>query len=216
MPPKLQNHTKAIQLLKKDAVLKQLIARVELDSTRADSDLYRSLLRSVVGQQLSVKAAATIWQRFENLFANGYPEQEALLAQSDDNLRSVGLSKQKASYLKNIADFFKNNNHKLTKAHLLSDEELIELLTEIKGVGKWTVEMILMFSLKREDVFPLDDLGIVNGMCHLYKIKITDKKKRNAKLLKIAEQWRPYRSLACFYIWRYKDNVPITSQKKAR
>ena len=214
MPPKLDNHKKALQFLKKDVVLKKLIEGVELKITQADSDLYRSLMRSVVSQQLSVKAAETIWQRFENLFSNKYPSIDAVLNQSDEALREVGLSKQKASYLKNIAAFFKENNHKLAHAHLLSDQDLIDLLVNIKGVGKWTVEMILMFSLKREDIFPIDDLGIVNGMCTLYKVKQSDKKKRNAKLISIAENWRPYRSLACFYIWQYKSIAPNDKQKK--
>lgn len=172
-------------------------------------DLYQSLLRSIVGQQLSVKAAATIWQRFLDLFGDGYPDPKILLKMKDDKLRTAGLSYQKAGYLKNIARFSIEKTLDYNKLKKMSDEDLIEYLVEIKGVGRWTVEMILMFTLERHDVLPLDDLGIQNGMKHLYDIRHRNKKDLLLEMQRIAESWRPCRTLACFYIWRYKDNKPL-------
>lgn len=213
MPPRIKNYQQAIRHLTNDKVLAELMSRVELKTNRADKDLYRSLLRSVVSQQLSIKAAATIWERFEALFENRYPVIEQVLSYDTDQLRAVGLSKQKANYIQNIAQYFKANDAALQHVQSLTDEDLVKELTAIKGVGRWTVEMIMMFSLGREDVLPLDDLGIVNGVCSLYNIRTNDRKKRQAKILAIAENWRPYRTLACFYIWRYKD-ANLTNKKK--
>ena len=193
--------------LKKDKALKKVIERVGILKTKRDLNLYVSLMRSIVSQQLSVKAAATIWGRFLNLFKDGYPDPKILLKMKDDQLRAVGLSYQKAGYLKNIARFSleKTLDYKLLKSK--TDDELIEYLVEIKGVGRWTVEMLLMFSLNRFDVFPLDDLGIQNGIKSLYNLNPENKKDLFKQMENVAEKWRPYRSLACMYIWRHKDGL---------
>jgi DNA-3-methyladenine glycosylase II len=193
-----------LSLLKRDKKLEPLIKKIGPLSYAPEGDIFIALLRAIVSQQLSDKAAATIWKRFLALFADGIPEAKELLRFSDDKLRAVGLSYQKAGYLKNIANF--SLEHKLHAKSLkaMDDEDLILFLTQIKGVGRWTTEMILMFSLARPDVFPLDDVGIQNGMKALYGLR-GEKKKLQARMLKVAEQWRPHRSLACFYIWRYKD-----------
>jgi DNA-3-methyladenine glycosylase II len=191
--------------LKKDKVLKEVIKRVGVIKPKKDTDLYLSLMRSIVSQQLSVKAAATIWQRFLDLFKDKYPEPKILLNMKDDTLRAVGLSYQKAGYLKNIAQFSldKTLDYKLLKSK--TDEELINYMVAIKGVGRWTVEMLLMFSLNRSDVFPKDDLGIQNGIKILYKLNPKNKKELFRQMEEVAEKWRPYRTLACMYIWRHKD-----------
>jgi DNA-3-methyladenine glycosylase II len=204
--------TKAIDPLvhlKKDKKLKKVIERVGSLSSRNNPDLYLALMRAIVGQQLSVKAAATIWGRFIALFKDGYPDPKKLLKIKDDKLRAVGLSYQKAGYLKNIALFSIEKTLDYKKLKLKPDEELIEYLVEIKGVGRWTVEMILMFSLNREDVFPKDDLGIQNGIKNLYKLESKNKKELFKDMELIAEKWRPYRTLACMYIWRHKDSKPL-------
>ena len=206
---------KALLHLKKDVVLKSLIKITSVSHVRVDADLYRALLRSVVGQQLSVKAAASIFNKFCTAFPKQYPDKNLVLEMSDERLRACGLSLQKSKYIRNIASFFIEHANEIKSLQNKSDEEIISFLTQIKGVGKWTVEMLLMFSLDRPDVFPIDDLGIVNGMQALYGVKISDKKKQKAKLNAIAENWRPYRTLACFYVWRYKDNLPIPSKKRA-
>jgi len=161
-------------------------------------------VRAIVSQQLSVKAADTIYNRFLGLFKNGVPDAKSILKLKDDKLRSVGLSYQKAGYIKNIATFSleQSLDHKLLKVK--SDDELVEYLVQIKGVGRWTVEMLLMFNLNRPDVFPKDDLGIQNGMKKLYNLT-SERKALLKEMEEIAESWRPHRTLACRYIWRYKD-----------
>jgi len=192
--------------LKKDKALKKVIERVGVLKSKNDLDLYVSLMRSIVSQQLSIKAAATIWGRFLDLFREGYPDPKLILKMKDDKLRAVGLSYQKAGYLKNIAQFSieKTLDYNLLKSK--TDEELIEYLVEIKGVGRWTVEMLLMFSLNRHDILPKDDLGIQNGIKLLYNIDPKNKKELYEEMERIAEKWRPYRTLACKYIWRHKDS----------
>lgn len=192
--------------LKKDKTLKKVIDRVGELNHKKDQDLYVSLMRSIVGQQLSIKAAATIWGRFLALFKEGYPEPKLLLKMKDDRLRSVGLSYQKAGYLKNIARFSIEKTLDYKKLKVKEDEELIEYLVEIKGVGRWTVEMILMFSLNRHDILPKDDLGIQNGIKSLYGLEPATKKELFSEMERVAENWRPYRTLACMYIWRHKDS----------
>lgn len=191
--------------LKKDKVLKKVIHSVGEIKIKKDLDLYLSLMSAIVSQQLSVKAANTIWKRFLALFVDGYPEATLVLQLSDDKLRSVGLSYQKAGYLKNIARFSLEKTLDYKDLKKIDDEALIDYLIEIKGVGRWTVEMILMFNLNRLDIFPKDDLGIQNGMKALYSIEHETKKELLIEMERCAENWRPYRTLACMYVWRYKD-----------
>ena len=199
--------TDQITHLKKDKSLKKVIEQVGEIKTKKDLDLYVSLMRAIVGQQLSVKAANTIWNRFLDLFKDNYPTPKVVLKLKNDTLRSVGLSYQKAGYLKNIAQFSLDQSLEYKVLKSKSDNELIDYLVQIKGVGRWTVEMILMFNLNRLDIFPKDDLGIQNGMIDLYKINSVNKKELFAKMEKIADAWKPYRSLGCMYIWRHKDAV---------
>lgn len=196
---------KHLEHLKKDKPLKKVIEKHGVLSTGKEKDLYFSLLRAIAGQQLSVKAAETIWERFLKLFKSGYPDPKAVLKMDVEKMRGAGLSYQKAGYLKNIAQFAVEKGLDFDHLNEKEDEDLIEYLVQIKGVGKWTVEMLLMFSLGRKDVFPKDDLGIQNGMRSLYGFEAETKKELHASMDKIAEKWRPYRSLACLYIWRHKD-----------
>jgi DNA-3-methyladenine glycosylase II len=201
-----------IKHLKKDKVLKRMIDHVGEIKLRKETDLYFSLCRSIVSQQLSIKAAATIFARFLALFKEGYPEAKTLLKLKDEQLRAVGLSYQKAGYLRNIARFSLEKTLDYKKLKKLPDEELINYLVEIKGVGRWTVEMILMFNLNRPDILPKDDLGIQNGIIKQFGLKETTKQELHKKMELIAENWRPYRTLACLYIWSYKD----TTQKSKK
>ncbi|MDP1801451.1 MAG: DNA-3-methyladenine glycosylase [Bacteroidota bacterium] len=190
--------------LKKDKALKKVIEQVGVIKNSRREDLFIALVRAIVSQQLSVKAADTIYSRFLGLFKNGVPDAKSILKLKDDKLRAVGLSYQKAGYIKNIATFSleQSLDHKLLKVK--TDDELVEYLVQIKGVGRWTVEMLLMFNLNRPDVFPKDDLGIQNGMKKLYNLT-SEKKALLKEMEEIAETWRPHRTLACRYIWRYKD-----------
>jgi DNA-3-methyladenine glycosylase II len=170
-------------------------------------DVYKDLLRAIISQQLSLKAAATIYGRFLNLFENQNPLPESISNLSIEALRSVGLSKQKAEYVQNVASYFRQEQIKPWQE--LSDEEVLQELTSIKGVGKWTAEMILIFSLDRKDIFPIDDLGIRQMMIKLYEVETSSPKETAQKLTAIAEKWRPYRSIACFFLWQFKDGVVI-------
>lgn len=163
------------------------------------------LIASVTSQQLSTKVADVIFGRFLSLYKTSSPKAGQILDTPVETLRSIGLSYQKAAYIHNIARF--TAEHKITDTllHKMSDAEIIQLLTQIKGVGQWTVEMLLMFSLGREDVMPVDDFGIQSAMCHLYKIDNGNKKEMKAKMIRRAEKWRPYRTYACRYLWLWKD-----------
>ena len=194
----------AVEHLSRDPILKAIIDRVTLEPILPTDDLYFYLLRAIVFQQLSGKAAATIHRRFLDLFPDGYPHPHLLLEAETATLRSAGLSGQKAGYVQNIARFF--TEEKLINKDLsyLSDEELIAYLTQIKGVGKWTVEMLLMFGMDRPDVLPLDDLVIFQAIRNLYELE-GNKRELKVQMTAIAEAWRPFRSTACRYLWRYKD-----------
>jgi DNA-3-methyladenine glycosylase II len=195
----------ALQHLKKDKLLKKVIAQTGAIKLKKDTDLYLSLMRAIVGQQLSVKAANTIWGRFISMFPDQYPHAEVVLRTDDEMLRNVGLSYQKAGYIKNIAQFSLEKTLDYKKLKKMTDDDLIEYLVQIKGVGRWTVEMILMFNLNREDIFPKDDLGIQTAMINIYGCHAPRKKDFFAAMDALAEKWRPYRTLACMHLWKFKD-----------
>ena len=155
-----------------------------------------------MSQQLSVKVADIIFARFLDLFPNRYPTAKTLITIEDDVLRSVGLSYRKASYLKNVAEFSLKNNMEFEYLQSKTDNEFIDYLIEIKGVGKWTVQMILMFPMDRPDVFPVDDLGIQNNMKKIYNLT-SGKKELKKEIMEIAKNWKPFRTLGSKYIWNY-------------
>ncbi len=197
--------TKAIYHLSNDPILAPIVKQVGIVPITPNTNLYVVLLRAIVGQQLSTKAAATIWQRFLDLFPYNEPYANLVLAVDTEQLRSVGLSYQKAGYIKNIAQFSIDKTLDYTQLQKQTNEELIDYLTQIKGVGKWTVEMILMFSLARPDVFTTDDLGIVTAMKNLYGIDPSQTKIYKKQMITIAQQWQPYRTYACMCLWKWKD-----------
>ncbi len=183
----------------------QLVQRIPAPEPVEKEDLYVSLVGSVISQQLSTQVAKSIYTRFCALFDETYPHASHVLALELDQLRSAGLSGQKAQYIRNIADFHLKSPITSQNLHLLTDEEIISHLTQIKGVGRWTVQMLLMFSMNRPDVFPVDDLGIRQSMIELYAVTETGKA-LHKRLHEIAENWRPYRSLACKYLWKARDS----------
>lgn len=192
------------KILGKDPVLKPLLAE-PLVPVPAVKHLHLALINSILGQQLSVKVAAVIRARFYTLFPMPDPGPEAILAISDSELKSIGLSRQKTQYVYEVARFWKTyglTDEKLQSSH---PEEVITLLTEIKGVGRWTVEMLLMFGMGQEDVFAPDDLGIQKAMAALYEWKNLPKKELMLKMKEQAEAWKPYRSYACRHLWQWKD-----------
>lgn len=163
------------------------------------------LIASIISQQLSTQVAKIIFTRFLDLYGGKEPSCDKVLATDPLLLKGIGLSNAKVNYVQNVAQFFKEN--KITDAQLykMSPEEVIELLTQIKGVGRWTVEMLLMFSLGHEDVFAVDDLGIQQAMIRLYKIKYESKKELREKMIKKSQSWAPYRTYACLHLWKWKD-----------
>ena len=190
--------------LKKDKIMAKLIANCTLTMHKTPINVFDDLLRSIVSQQLSTSAAATIYGRFIDSLDPSQSVPAQILAKTPDELRAIGLSFQKANYLQNVVRHFDEYHLYDTDWDTFTDEKIIEELSKIKGVGKWTVEMILMFSLHREDVLPLDDLIIRNNIILLYDIT-ADKKAQIAEIHKIADKWRPFRSYACRYMWAAKD-----------
>lgn len=172
-------------------------------------DVHLHLCNSILSQQLSIKVAAVIRNRFLNLYP-GKPGPEEILATPYETLRSIGLSGAKANYVHNVARFAVESGMDYKVLGKMNNEEVIVHLTQIKGVGRWTAEMLLMFTLGREDVFAVDDLGIQQAMIRLYKLDSSDKKKLREDMLRISAKWSPYRTFACLHLWRYKD-LPFTS-----
>ncbi len=191
--------------LSQDPLLKNVIDKAPFRWLSVNSKgVYEDLLGSIISQQLSTKVAAVIENRFLSLFEDNTPHPSKLLALDIETLRGVGLSRQKAAYLQNVAAFFQQEKLEQKDWRGMDDEAIIQYLTQIKGVGKWTVEMILMFSLERPDVLPLDDFGISSAIIQLYGLAEMGKPLRQ-RMFEVAEPWRPYRSYACWYLWRFKE-----------
>lgn len=166
-----------------------------------EENLYENLIESIISQQLSVKASDTIYKRFKALFKREtVPSPKQILTMPNETIRTAGISFQKISYIKSVADAFISNLIDIKKIQNMTDEEVIEALTQIRGVGRWTAEMILIFTLNRPDVFSIGDLGIRNAITNLYHL--TDKE----DMITLSEKWKPYRSTACWYLWRSLEN----------
>jgi len=201
----LKTHREVLDHLKKDDILYRAILELDKEvKPELDIDIYHSLLGSIVSQQLSTKVVKIIWRRFSDLFVDGYPDAESLLSKEHNLLRGIGLSNNKARYVKNVAEFKLANDMSFDYLNSLEDENIIDYLTQIKGVGKWTVQMILMFPMDRPNVFPVDDLGIQNAMKSLYNIDL-EKKELKLRMNEIANVWDPYKTLASKYLWQLGD-----------
>jgi DNA-3-methyladenine glycosylase II len=193
-----------------DPVMERLIeehgahVRRDLRSDRR-GDAYGALLRSIVGQQLSTKAASTIYGRMLELFGGHAPTPKQLLAADPDKIRAAGLSRPKINYLRDLAVHVEDGTLELDRLDELSDEKIIEELIAVKGIGEWSAHMFLMFHLGRPDVLPVGDQGIRNAVKTQYRLrKLPDAK----RLERIARPWRPYRTFACLYLWSSLDNTP--------
>jgi DNA-3-methyladenine glycosylase II len=194
--------------MRKDPVLGAAIKRIGACgmADRQRKDHLSALVGAIVSQQLSTKAAATIFGRFVALFPEDHiPDAAAIAGQTDAVLRSVGLSGQKVGYLRDLCARILDGRLQLDELEALPDETVIERLIAVKGFGRWTAEMFLMFRLHRPDVLPVGDLGIVNAVRKLYRLRKTPPPKR---LLQIGEAWRPYRSVACWYLWQTLREPP--------
>ncbi len=180
----------------------ELIARLGPISLPPARSPFETLVEAIISQQVSTKAAATIYARLVRLSANEL-KPNRLMMYSTEELRSVGLSRQKSSYLHALAEAFAKNEERYHRLHEMDDAEVIAVLTEIKGIGVWTAQMFLIFTLLREDVFPIDDLGIRRGMERY--IFSADEAPSKAAMVQRAEVWAPYRSVASLYLWRGVD-----------
>jgi DNA-3-methyladenine glycosylase II len=194
-----------IDHLSNDRVLRLVLVEQDPIELRQRKNIPLRLCASIMSQQLSTKVAEVLFRRFLELYGGKEPTSQQIADTPYDTLKGIGLSHAKTAYVQNVARFAIEN--KLTDARFkkMSNEEIIELLTQIKGVGRWTVEMLLMFTLGREDVFAVDDYGIQVAMKKLYKLDDTNKKEFKQKMQAIAAKWTPYRTYACMHLWRYKD-----------
>ena len=193
--------------MRRDPILAQLIKRHGrcglADAQRADH--FTAIVRAITGQQLSTKAAATIFKRLVALMPDGQLAPGALARVSDEALRGAGMSRQKILYFRDLVERIQSGALPLDALDVMSDEEVIASLTQVKGIGRWSAEMFLMFRLHRPDVLPVDDLGIVNAVKNFYRLR---KKPTADRIRRLGEAWRPYRSVASWYLWRSLDNEP--------
>jgi len=191
-------------LSKRDKKLKSIIDAYHGDAMSLRGDPFFTLARSIIGQQISVKAADSVWKK---LVAVAGKIQPKTLANMDATiLRPCGLSASKVIYLHALANHFLENKKRIAQWPQMSDEDIIAELTEIKGIGVWTAEMFLMFGLGRPDVFPLADLGLLKGIYRHYN---KGEKMTRAEVIAIGESWRPYRSVGTWYMWRALDPLPV-------
>lgn len=193
--------------LSKDKRLKRLIETQAPVILEKRNKVYLQLCSSILSQQLSTTVARVLYDRFLSFYNNKEPSAKRILETPVSAFREIGFSNAKASYVHNVCQFFISNRITDTQLHQLSDIEIIELLTQIKGVGKWTAEMILMFTLGREDIFSAGDLGLKQTIIKLYALKETDKKLLQKNIESITLKWSPYRTYACMHLWNWRDGA---------
>ena len=197
----------AAHLSEVDPKLKSVIARAGIAKFAPHKNYYLELIDSIISQQLSVKAAASIRKRFLSLFNDEIPAPEAIIAKSIEELRSAGLSGAKAKYIQDLALHVKEKKLKFDKFDNLSNDEIITELTAVKGIGEWTAHMFLMFCVGRLDIVARGDLGIMNGLKALYELDEVPNPQQVTEIA-TAKHWHPYESVACWYVWQSLDNAP--------
>ena len=203
----------AVKYLSRDNDLKTLIDHYGVITLKRRRNYFKSLLRSIIHQQLSSKAAGTIENRFLELYnASRYPSPEEVLKTPAEVIQNVGISRMKTEYIRGLAKVIVDRDIRLDKLTELSNDEVGTVLKQVRGIGQWTVDMFLIFSLNRPDVFPLNDLGIQKGlMLFLGRAKYLDRE----SMLSYSEKWKPYRTLVSLYLWKIVDEgIDISSQKK--
>lgn len=200
--------------MRRDPVLADIIRRhgpCALGEARDRFDHFAMLARAIVFQQLSTKAATTIHDRLVAAMPDGQVSPAALATFTDEAFRAAGISRQKALYLRDLGAKVDAGDLPLAALDAMSDEEVIAALTQVKGIGRWTAEMFLIFRLQRPDVLPLNDLGIVNAIQRAYGLR---KKPSPARMNKIGDAWRPYRSIASWYLWRSLEPPAATLRRR--
>lgn len=198
---------KALSHLAKDRKMKTITETVDVPIWSENPTVFfESIVESIVSQQLSVKAANTIFNRFLMLYGGKFPKAEEIIATDDEKMRACGISRPKITYIKGLAEMVVRKEIDLEALTHSSDQEVIEKLITVKGIGQWTAEMLLIFDLKRPDVFSYGDLGLRNAIAKVYEIDRDDL----ISMEKIVTPWSPYRSLAARYLWKSLDNTPKT------
>lgn len=197
MPTTYQSHFR-----RHDGILHAVVKQVGPCRLKPSRDRFGMLVRSIISQQISMGAARAIRARLENLVGEGGVTPDALAAQSDQKLRSVGLSPQKTAYLRDLSEKVASGDVRLSTLGRLSDEEVIESLTQVKGIGRWTAQMFLIFALGRPDVFPIDDFGVRAAIAKMYGYEEHPPRPR---LLEIGAVWSPFASIGSWYCWRYLE-----------
>jgi DNA-3-methyladenine glycosylase II len=195
----LDTQTAVKHLSRVDPVMRRIIKAIGTCELKpgARGDHFTTLLRAIVGQQLSARAAETIWQRLVALHPGKNVKPEDVLGSLDADLRAVGLSNAKVTYAKDLAQHVVSKELRLDRMSRLDDDAIVAELVAVKGIGRWTAEMFMLFKLGRPDIWPVDDLGIRNAVKNQYEVEPT-----KAKMIEIAEPWRPHRSVASWYLWR--------------
>ena len=193
------------ELSRNDAIMAKIIARFPDDSLYSKEDAFHTLLRSITGQQISVKAADAIWGRLEEACEHKLlPQTIANL--SEETLRACGYSRMKVSYLHSLAEYFMTREQPEREWAQMSDAEVVKDITQIRGIGVWTAEMFLMFHLLRLNLLPLGDIGLLNAVAKYYH---EGERKSLDEVRELAEMWQPYRSVATWYLWRALDDEPV-------
>jgi DNA-3-methyladenine glycosylase II len=204
------------ELMRADEVLRRVMEEQgpihpEVDRRGSRTDPYETLAMAIVGQQLSTRAARSIWEKLVGQFGGELPAPEALLRKRKETLRKAGLSNAKVEFLRDLAAHVKDGRLDLKRIAKLPDEDVVAELIEVKGIGLWTAEMFLIFHLGRPDVVSVGDLGIRRAVQISYGMKELPGPE---ELEKLAEEWRPHRTLACLYLWRSLDNTPVETPRK--
>ena len=198
-------HEASAELAAGDPVMAGFVDLYSGDSLVSRGDPFGTLVRSIVGQQISVKAADSIWARFSSTLSAIEPD--AVLAVSSEDLRACGLSARKVEYISDLARHFSSGQIHVNRWNAMSDVEIIAELTAVRGIGVWTAEMFLIFNQLRPDVLPLDDVGLQKAVARHY---LAGERPDRRKLTEIGERWRPWRSVATWYLWRSLDPLPVT------
>ena len=190
------------ELSEKDEILSKLIIQYDDLELISRGDLFYTLIRSIIGQQISVKAASTVWSRLSEKVGEIIPEN--ILSQSTDELRNCGLSGKKVEYIRGISESW--NDYSNYEWEKMDDEEIVKKLIQLRGVGRWTAEMILIFTLLRPDIFPIGDIGMIRGIEKTYN---SGEKMSMDEIYGISEKWKPWRTVACCYMWSAVDPEPV-------
>jgi len=193
------SHKEATKYLKKDPKIAKIILQVGEYSVKITKNRYRSLVEAIVAQQLSGPVADSILKKFRKLYKSDFPKPTVVLQTSDKKLRTVGLSKMKIVYIKELSKKIESRNLNMRNFSSMEDEQIIEHLTNVKGIGRWTAEMFLIFSMGRLDVLPVGDLGLKKGIQLMFSL---NELPTEEQIRRLTESWRPYRTIATWYIWK--------------